>query len=152
MNRIKYIVPMLMFVLLMNSCITSTHTSKRNRFIPDVDVVRLDLNLNDFEIVGETEINVLYHKYFGIITVIDEVNGVRYDPYNTYKTRISGVSFGPFSQLGNATTKIIDELPNADYYHVVYDKKKREPLLFGKVVKETALIRGYNIKYNKNSK
>jgi hypothetical protein len=149
MNRIKYIIPALLLAVLLNGCKTTTHTVKRGAFIPEGDAIRLQMTMNDLEIAGETEITVSYYRYLGIFTVINEVNGVGYNPYNLNKTRINGVSFGASSKLCKATDKIIEEIPDASWYHVVYNKKKDEPLIFGKVISETALIRAYNIKYAK---
>ena len=149
MNKFKCIIPVLLFVLLLSSCKNVTHTTRRGAFIPDVDIVRLNLSLNDFEIVGETEITVSYHKYLGVIIVMDKVNGAKYDPYNLYKTTIKDVSFGISSQLDKAASKIINDLPNATYYHIVYKQKKEVSLILGKEIEEKALIRAYNIKYGK---
>ena len=37
--------------------------------------VRLDLTLDDYEFVGETEVEVEYHRYIGLITYVNTVNG-----------------------------------------------------------------------------
>ena len=144
MNKAKCIIPVLLSVALLLGCKTTTHTTRKSAFYPDE--VHLRINMNELEIIGETEITVLYHTYFGLITVINEVNGEQYDPYNVHTTSIEGVSFGLGSQLNKAAAKIIDDYPGAAYYHLVYKKRTVDPLIFGKEILETALVRAYNFK------
>ena len=136
---------LLLSVLLISGCYTSTHTTRTKAFYPDANIVQLRINMSDFEMAGETEISVSYFKYFGFITVIKEVNGEDYNKYNKQTVDIEGVSFGSASKLDLAAIKVIEEYPRADYYYVVFKKRAIETIMFlGKEITETALIRVYN--------
>jgi hypothetical protein len=144
MDKVKWIIPVALSVVLLLGCKTTTQTTRKSAFYPDE--VHLRINMSELEVVGETEITVSYHTYLGLITVINEVNGEQYDPYNVQTTSIEGVSFGMGSQLNKAAAKILDEYPGATYYHLVYKKKTVDPLILGKEILETALVRAYNFK------
>jgi len=104
------------------------------------------MSLSELEVAGETEITVSYYKYLGFINSINEINGIPYDQFNIYHTSIEGISFGLDSNLKKALGKVIDEYPKAAFYYVIYHRKNVTPFMFGKEIKETALIRAYTIK------
>ena len=147
MNRVKYIFPLVLLLgLLLSSCGTTTHVKRMSPFNPDR--VELRINMNDLKLLGETEISVSYNKYLGVITVLNDVNGVAYDPADKKTTRIEGVCFG-FSKLANAAYKVVDDFPGASYFKIVYTKTVTNRLFLGKEIKQTALIRAYSFEREK---
>ena len=153
MDKTRKIIPvLLLFALLLSSCIPTTHTTRTRAFYPNANLVQLRLNMNDLELVGEVEVSVTYQKYLGI-TIMNEVNGETWDPYHRRVTDIKGLSFGASSKLDKAAGKIIDQFPRAAYYYVVYMKKDvQKSFLSGKEIVETAVIRVYDYKINLKEK
>ena len=144
MNRIKYIIPVVLLGLLLSSCSTTTHTTRSSAFYPDR--VELRINIKDLELLGQTEITSSCFKYLGFINYINEINGVKFDPVNKNIAKIEGVWLGVGNNLEYATYKVIEEFPDADYFHTVYITSYVEKLVLGKEIKTTAVIRAYGVK------
>jgi len=147
MNKVKCVIPVLL-LLLMYGCYPTTHTTQSRAFPPNARMeIQLRMDISDFVVIGETEINVSYLKYFGAISVMKTVNGVKYNPSHKYYTNIGDLPLS--GNLNKAAMKILEEYPEAAYYYVVFKQKTVEPiLLFGKEIKETALVRVYDYKKN----
>jgi hypothetical protein len=143
MNKIKHIMSIVLLGLLLSSCHTTTHTTRKSTFSPDV--IELRINMSDLKLLGETEISVLYSRYLGMFTVVHEVNGAPYDPTEKITTRIEGINFGLNSPLYKATHKVVNEHSEAYYYQLVYKRTVVDRLFLGKEIKKTALIRAYSL-------
>jgi len=129
--------------LFFTGCKTTTHTTRKTTFKPNR--IELRMSLSELEVAGETEITVSYTKVLGF-SLMNEINGIPYDQFNIYYTNVDGISFGLDSKLKKALGKVIDEYPKAAFYYVIYHRKNVTPFMFGKEIKETALIRAYTIK------
>jgi hypothetical protein len=135
----------LLFAVLLASCVTVTHTSKKATFTPDK--VELRINISDLKFLGESEITVSYHTYLGFISVIDSINGQPYDPTTVKKTNIEGLGLLNCSKIINrALYKVVEEFPNATYYKVVYNRKVIDRLFLGREIKQTVKIHAYSFK------
>lgn len=109
--------------------------------------VRLDLQLDDFELLGETSITVDTRTYLGIFRKIDSINGEEYNFREVRKVKLVGWNHIDLSPtLKKAAYKIVEEYPDADYYVPVYKKREIERLFLGRYQKETAVIKAYKVR------
>ncbi len=109
--------------------------------------VRLDLQLEDFELLGESCITVDTRTYLGIFRTIDSINGEEYNFRDVKKVKLVGWNHMHLSPaLKKAAYKIVEEYPEADYFVPVYKKKELERLFLGRYQREMAVIKAYKVK------
>lgn len=114
-------------------------------FVPNE--VRLNLDLNDFELLGATSVSVSWRSYFGIFHLLDEVNGQIYDRRNVKKVNWYGhKDFPVHGRVNRATYKVVEEYPNADYYVPMYANRQVMRMFLGKRVKQELVIKAYKLK------
>lgn len=81
------------------------------------DFVRLDMNFDKMQPLGETTISIDTRTYLGVITVLDQVNGVQYDRRNKSVVYLRGgrslLDLTP--NMRKALYAVWDKYPNADY-------------------------------------
>ena len=139
MRDYKYL--MLVFLIAtMTGCGTLT---KEKNFSPNQ--VQLNIDLNNLDYLGETEIEVTYRTYFGIIKVMDTVNGEMYDATNSLVTTLGNGTILS-GNIKKAAYKAIQKYPDATYFQPVRKIRQVNRLFLGKEVSEKAIIRAYKFK------
>jgi len=148
----KYIVLLIIgFALVCTSCTLTRKSVPATSFTPDI--VRLELTMDQFEYLGETDISVTYKIYLGIFHKLDAINGVKHERKAAYD--IKKVNFYGNHDLAcalkrctmkQAAYKLIEEFPNADYYIPINHQKKIFRVFGGKFVTETMKIKAYKFK------
>lgn len=136
------------FALLCASCTLgkfSHKTAPATSFAPNI--VKLDLTMDQFEYLGETEISVQQKTYIGIFTKIDSINGLPKDIHNKKFTKFYGNRDIPVQGImKRAAYKVIEEFPNADYYVPVNYQKNVSRMFLGSYKTKTMKIKAYKLK------
>ena len=131
----------------MSACTVGQHTYNTVGTNFDPKVVRIEMNVKDFELLGEVSVSVEYRTYFGSIVVFDKVND---EPYNNRITRhvhfIGNHEMDLSSSIQKATYKVIERYPNADYYVPVLTEKKVDGMFLGSNIKEEVRFKVYKQK------
>lgn len=109
--------------------------------------VRVDANISDYVLLGETTVSVERKEYFGLIDKIDKINGeyynfrdvkiVEFEGRNNIKLR---------GDIKKALYKVVEDYPEADYYVPVMKTTEVERLFLGKLIKESVTIKAYKLK------
>lgn len=147
MKKIQKILYIIVLACIMSSC-TGLYQSTRvpaTSFSPDF--VRLDIKLNDFELLGETEISYASRHYLGIINILDVVNDSIVNIRDIESVNFVGekdMAISPY--MRRAAVKVVEEYPAADYYMPVYSKRRVEKMFLGRKVSEKMIIKVYNLK------
>jgi hypothetical protein len=110
--------------------------SERRTVSLSPDIVRLELDIDDFENLGSVEVSLQTREYLGgAIFKLDSVNG---QPFNSRDVKIvnllgtADIKLKKGAQV--AAYKVVDEFPDADYYVVSHDYQKEQRLFGGKKV------------------
>ena len=133
-------------VVLLSSCnITNVTKMRSGTTMPDD--VRLLMTLDDYEFLGDTEIEVEYHRYFGLFTYIYTINGeaVSNNRNFVYLTGRRPLRLTP-RQLNRSLYKAYKAYPDADFLMPAMTTLETEQLFLGRKVKATAKIKSYSIK------
>lgn len=120
--------------------LSSCSVVERSSYSPDS--VQLNLEMDDLEFLGQTEISVEYRQYIGI-RVIDKVNGEIYDNSVIRRTQVIGCKD---ATLQRATYKIFEEFPEADYIVMSSQKRDITRLFLGSEITTTAKVKVYKIR------
>lgn len=138
MNKYSYIL-VFFAVTLLSSCGTV-----RNSSVFRPDDVRLEINMDDLNYLGETEVSISYDTYLGIFSSIDKVNGVDYNSLDQKEVSLRDVVLN--GKINKAAYKILDEYPQASFFIPICKTSTTERLFLGKEVTETATVRAYSFK------
>lgn len=143
----KYFLIFLIAGLILSGCSNYYTLTERRSTSLTPDIVRLNINLSDFEYMGKTEISVRSRQYFGLINVIDSVNN---RPFNYRDVRIVELT-GPrdirlTADMKKAAYKVLDEFPDATYYIVSSNYVKVHRLFLGKWSMHTMEVQAYKYK------
>ena len=148
MKKILYI----LFAMCIVGCFTSCNTMRTynemrtTSFTPDL--VRMNVDLSDVQLLGQTTLTVQTRTYLGFIKHTDYVNGIRYDYRKVTKVSLHGTSdINLPSEMQKAAYKVLEEFPEADYFVPVSSKKEVERMFLGHRTTRTVVIKAY--KYNK---
>lgn len=147
MEKYKKILFFGLIGLLLTACGTKQNLMKVNTASLMPQVVRLELNMSDYEVLGETPVSVEYRRYFGFITALDSVNHQEYDRRNVNIVRLRGHKdfiLGRF--LNKATYKVVEAYPQADFFVPVYTSEKVQKMFMGRQVTRKAVLRAYKMK------
>ncbi len=131
-------------VLLMSSCSSQQRVYRASELSLTPNTVRLNLDLSNLEVVGESTIEVEYRTYLGFIRSIDKVNGAEYNRREKSSVMLNGksnISVGGAISL--AKYKIIKDLPDADFYMPIHSETNKEVLFLGSYTKRVATYRAY---------
>ncbi|UXP33006.1 hypothetical protein N6H18_03425 [Reichenbachiella agarivorans] len=132
MKRILYPV-IIVLAVMMTSCFSQYRIvteRQTTNFAPNI--VRLNLDMDDFEYLGKTELSVIGSSYFGIYR-IDSVNNELYNFRDVKVVDLTGfANIKLKSEMKKAAYKVVDEYPDADYFVVGSDYKKVRRLFGGK--------------------
>lgn len=147
MMKFKYTFLSLIVILLLASCGVQYDYTKVKSTSLTPDVVRLNMNLENFEPLGETEISVNFRTYLGFITCLDSINNIAYERRVVNKVVLKGhKDFNLHRYLDRATNKVIREFPEADYYVPMYTSRQVLKMFLGRSTRETMVIKAYKLK------
>jgi len=147
----KNIFKLVVLSLVLSSCaVTNSHNfgdSLRSRSY-------VELNLDDIQYLGETEISYEYSRYLFVGTRVISINGEL--PNNSEKHYVEL----PTSVLGNiwsifepnmkrALYKAYLEYPNADYIEITTTNVKTHKMFLGRKIRKSANVKAYKYKYAK---
>ncbi|MCM1109308.1 MAG: hypothetical protein NC388_09740 [Clostridium sp.] len=136
MKYLKYLY-LLSGVLLLAGCGTIkneyTYGPEVNRFY-----------MSDLVYLGETEIEVSYSSYFGLLKKIHTVNGKEYDSAQKQHVYL-GEGFKTYG-LNKAAYKVLEQFPEGRYFKVVRRTKTKDRLFLGAETQVKALVRVYKYK------
>lgn len=128
----------------LSSCV-SHHAVNKTYFRPDE--VRLELNMQDMEYVGQVTVETEYKRYLGLLIKMLTING---EPYNSRQYTISDLALNPYvhcsKYIQKALYKVTDTYPEADYAIPTFYKKEVEHMFGGKIIKESMIIKVYRLK------
>ena len=102
------------------------------------DDVRLEMNMNDLQYLGEQEISIEYTSYLGIIKSVEKVNGETYNPVNKKVLTMPRSCNFRNRNLDKAAYKLVETFPNAVYFQIVFETKHIDRLFLGSGNKECA--------------
>lgn len=134
-------------MLLLASCGVQYNYNRVKSTSLTPDVVRLNLDLENFELLGETKISVNYRTYLGFITSLDSINDRAYN-----RRAIDKVAFKGFKDfripryLKKAAYKVIEAYPDADYYVPAYTHTSILKLFLGRSTEREMVIKAYKLK------
>ena len=147
MKKILYVAAVVLPLFMLGSCrgVYQYNTANALRLAPDE--VRLNLDLDNFELLGETTISVQTRTYFGIFTKVDSINGESYNFRQVKHTDLNGWSqMKADKHLRKALYKVVEEFPNADYYVPVFEKTDKERLFLGRYERKQMTVKAYRFK------
>jgi hypothetical protein len=150
MKNIYKLLFLALVVLSLSSCLATRTSSVAMSKPMNANFIRLDLKMEDFQLLGEEKLTVVYRKYFsfynfGGFTYIDSINGVPYDRYNVKTIRFN--SFSPFSSLASkAIAPLIEKYPNADFISQVSSTNVSHVMFGGNKNKLTIYVKFYKFK------
>ena len=145
----KYLVLFIIgFTLLCVSCTMgkfSHRTAPATSFTPQI--VKLELSLEQFEFLGETEISVTQKKYLGIFKKLELINDLPKDIHNKKFTKFYGNNDIPVKGImKRAAYKVVEEFPDADYFIPVNYQKNITRMFLGSNVTQKMKIKAYKFK------
>ena len=146
MKKIISLILVVVAVLSMTSCGSSTHSST-TALTPT-----LEMRMSDLQFLGEADISCEYTTYLGLFKRINKVNGEDYIPGNDVTvSKGSGLINALTSSLKGkgmnlAAAKVLNKYPDATYLQVVIDTKKVDRMFLGSVTTRTARVRAYKFK------
>ena len=147
----KNIFKLVVLSLVLSSCaVTNSHNfgdSLRSRSY-------VELNLDDIQYLGETEISYEYSRYLFVGTRVISINGEL--PNNSEKHYVEL----PTNALSNiwsifepnmkrALYKAYLEYPNADYIEITTTNVKTHKMFLGRKIRKSANVKAYKYKYAK---
>ena len=145
----KNIFKLLVLSLIFSSCaVTNLHNYN--------DTLRsrsyFELNLNDVQYLGETEISYEYSKYLFIGTRVILINEEIPENSNRHYVELptSGLRniwsiFEP--NMKRALYKAYLEFPNADYIEVTKTNVETHKMFLGRKIRKSAIVKAYKYKY-----
>lgn len=133
MKKLTWIISLLILSTVITSCSNFYTYNKKRAVSFTPDFVRLDVTVDDFEYLGQTEISVNSRTYLGFIKVLDSINN---RPYNYRDIRVTDLNGSNDIQLRRemrkAAYKVIDEFPEATYYVIANDYKQINRMFLGR--------------------
>ena len=146
-NKLRTFLSITVVALLLSSCAVNTSRNMRTGSLMP-DYVLLETKLDDYEFVGETEVEVEYHRYLGLITYVNTVNGQNVSRNRNY-VNLQGtrnVRLDGRRQLRRAMFKAYKEFPEADFLMPTMSTEEVQQLFLGRKIKVVAKIKAYKIR------
>ena len=111
----------LIYVLALVLCLTSCGTITKDQSF-SAGRISLELNMDDLECIGESEISVEYNTVLGIFNKIEKINEVPYNPGEPKKKLTIPGQYYNLTGIGMdlAAYKLAEQYPLAVYFQVVY--------------------------------
>lgn len=144
MKRLLSIFFTICIIACFSSCnVERTYNQLRTTsFTPDY--VRMDMNLSDMQLLGQTTLTVQTRTYLGIFKHTDYVNGIRYDYRKVSLVDLNGSTDVRLNKdLKKAAYKALEEFPEADYFVPVTSKKEVDRMFLGHKTTYTTVIKAY---------
>jgi hypothetical protein len=147
----KNIFKLVVLSLVLSSCaVTNSHNfgdSLRSRSY-------VELNLDDIQYLGETEISYEYSRYLFVGTRVISINGELPDNsekhYVELPTSVLGNIWSIFEpNMKRALYKAYLEYPNADYIEITTTNVKTHKMFLGRKIRKSANVKAYKYKYAK---
>lgn len=128
-------------------CVVSCGTMQRTNTYK-VRANTMELSMNDFIFLGESEISCEYDTYLGFIRHLNTVNGKMFNPGERLSLNVSTNNHAIFQNKGMkyAASKLMEKYPDAHYFQVVMDKKTTDVLFLGSTTRRVAKVRVYKFK------
>jgi hypothetical protein len=145
----KIILPLCVLALLSSCSVKTDKLMRTGSFMPNE--VRLNQTMADFELLGEGEATVDYHRYLGFITHLNLINGKEVARRNQTIINFSGNGNFNFALMTNsrirrAMYEMHIKYPTADFLVPVNIITEKQGMFLGSVVKQTMKIKAYKIK------
>jgi len=144
----KKIFSIIIFALVLESCAVKNHhnvgTPLNNKR------VLIELEIDDIQLLGETEISYKYSRYLGLIIRTISINGKQPDNSNKHYVNLPvSQSFWSFFDLKmkRALYKAYVEFPEADYFEIKNTNTQSHQMFLGAKIKKTVTLKAYKYKY-----
>ena len=147
----RILLPVLLLIAVIGTSCVSQHNVERNYSDLRPDVVRLELTMDDYQYMGDVNIEVEYKTYLGIFSKILTVNGEKYDPRFYHKTNIAFRKKVKLGKLKLALHKVLELYPNADYIIPASFNDQVEHMMGGRIHKRTMTLKVYAINATKEA-
>jgi hypothetical protein len=113
--------------------------------------VKLNVDLNEVEFLGETTITVNSRSYLGIFHRVDKVNGTIFDRRRNTSVNLYGeLDMRIPGDLKFAAEKVLTEFPDADFYAPGVYKEEVNQMFLGRSTMQTMVVKAY--KYHRYDK
>ena len=132
-RRLLLLMGLMALILSISSCSGTKDVTSVSGLSPFLD-------MNNYTKLGEVTVTVESRTYLGIIKIIDNVNGEKYNPRE--KKVVEGIGSGT---LGKAMYVVTEQFPEADCFKAVNPKKHIEKLFLGRYTKETVVVKAYKL-------
>ncbi len=145
-KMIKSFLSVTVIALLLSSCAVTNSRNIRTGTTTPNDV-RLIMTLDDYEFLGDTEIEVEYHRYLGIISYLNTVNGapVTNNANYVYLKGKEPIRLGS-RHLNRALIKAYKAYPNADFLMPAMSEVEIQQMFLGRKITAKAKIKAYKIR------
>lgn len=147
MKSIRKIIYVIILTCILSSCAGLYQSTRIGTTSLSPDFVRLDLNMDNIELLGEAEISYSSRHYLGIINILDVVNDSIAKVRNIESVDFVGkkdMYVNPY--MKRAAVKVVEEYPDGDYYIPIYSRRTVDRMFMGRKVSETMIIKVYNLK------
>ena len=143
---------LILFAICITGCFYSCNTMRTYNEMRTTsltpDVVRVNVDLSDVQLLGQTTLTVQTRTYLGIFKHTDFVNGIRYDYRTVTDVKLQGMTDIKLPrEMRKAAYKALEEFPEADYFVPVSSKKTVDRMFLGHRTTRTVVVKAY--KYNK---
>ena len=144
-----YFIFLLLFSFLFSSCNVGLTTRKALRttsFMPDK--VEMHMTLEDFESLGEAEVSISFNRYFGFVTILNEINGKEVAKRNVNSIQTYGRSWMHIGyNLEKALYDAQIKIPEAEIFIPVSIIIEQQKMFLGSKTKKTLKVRAYKLKH-----
>lgn len=152
MKNLKYGLLWLGLVLVLGSC--SVHHSRKafrsSDFSPDI--VRMNVYLDDFILLGEEEVSIAYSRYFGLFKTMETING---KPFKRREQKVLATyAVQPFDKtwietdkhLGLALYGIQKQYPEAEMIVPIYKASHTHKMFLGSKITKVMRVKVYKMR------
>lgn len=138
---LKFII-FVVVALTATSCVSQR--SSKSYFSPDE--VRVEMNMDDFEYMGQVSVSAEY-KTYGLCVKVISLNGETYNPRQYTTTDFSLGRRAKYSkEIRKALYKITETYPEADYIVPTVYNKTIDHMIGGRIINETLTVKVYRFK------
>ncbi len=148
MNKFKFII-LIVATLFLGSCSIGKNISEKDikttSFMPNI--VQLNLELDDFEYVGEAEVTIVYKKILGF-TLLYEINGKPVNRNQINSLELHGRTFIPvIPGLERALFDTHRTMPDADIMIPFYTLTEKQNMFLASNVTKTLKVKAYKFRH-----
>lgn len=147
----KKIILYILIIGLFSSCSNYRTLSVKKTTSLTPDLVKLNVNLNDMEYLGKTEISVTSRRYLGIFYKLDSINNREYTYQDKKVLTLTGLSdIRLRGHMKKAAYKVVEEFPDATFYIPGNYYRKYHQMFLGKWITRKMEIHAYKYKVQKD--